>query len=124
MRSGSSRLLFLPARLPFGNKPPALFARHPAAQRARLDVADEKLVAFRQRTAPRNGEPQPEKLSLAIFLRVILVIRARVVDEVVVEELDVARLERHVERELVGEDAEKVERFLLRLGESRHFGEF
>ena len=88
--------------------PPPFAAQDAAAARAGLRRAENDFVAFRQRPACRHGEPQSQQQPLATLLGPVFELRAAVIHQVVVEQLNVARLEMHVERELVRELAVEV----------------
>jgi hypothetical protein len=65
-------------------------------------IADREVaVAFRKdwgkRPGAGRGKPQPQQVPLAFGLRPVLISRARVQDRMIVQELNVARHEIHVE---------------------------
>ena len=88
------------------------------------DAAPELIEPLGQTTAVRRRQPEAEQQPGVAAAGVIGVGGAAVIDDVVVQQLDVAGLERRIEAGLLGDLGEQVQRLVLRVGQSRQFGEF
>src|SRR5690606_7799458 len=73
---------------------------------------------------PRSAQPQPQQVTLALWLWPVLVIRSRVQDDVVADELHVTGLERHIEMVLriIANAIHELESLALQVCQARHIG--
>src|SRR5215469_7624394 len=90
-----------------------------AAQGAGLDSAPQHLVIAGKGAAVRHRQPQPQQQPI-VALVVVLEGGAGVVYHVVVDELDVAERETHLETQLLGNFGEEIERLPLPVADPRH----
>src|SRR5215468_9594863 len=90
-----------------------------AAHGAGLDGAPQHLVASREGAAVRHRQPQTQEQPVVAVV-VVLEGGAGVVYNVVVDELDVARREAHLETQLLGKFGEEIERLPLPVADPRH----
>ncbi len=104
------------------SRPSALFD---AAAAAALDAAVTLREHRRQRARLARGQPQPQQVAPARRLGPVLEGRAVVQQRVVVNELHVAGLQRHreMQRRVVAQRVEQVQRFDLQLARGRRIGE-
>src|SRR4030095_2321713 len=91
----------------------------PAGARAAAGGAPEHLEAVGERPAVGRRQPEPHEQSIAAGFGRVLVGGPAVVDDVVVQELDVARFEHHLVPVLVAHRGEQVECLVLRGSEAR-----
>src|SRR5512144_1116873 len=94
-----------------------------APDRPALDAPPEDLEALGQRATVGRGQPESHEQPVAARLSRVLVGGAAVVDDVVVQELDVAGPELHLIAELVADLGQEIERLVLRGGEARDRGD-
>ena len=90
-----------------------------SAQSAGLDSAPQHLVIAGEGAAVRHRQPQPQQQP-TVALVVVLEGGTGVVDHVVVDELDVARRETHLQTLLLGNFGEEIERLPLPVADPRH----
>src|SRR5205823_9050160 len=111
-------------RRAWAGRRPARSSRGPlgdaAARRAGRRRAPQHLEAGRQRTAVARREPEAQEQAVVVGAGRILVGRARVVDDVIVEKLQVAGPELHGERQLLAQRGVQVERLVLPRAHPRH----
>src|SRR5687767_4741355 len=102
---------------PFGHVADAVLRRHASAKRPGRGRPPQHVIACGQFPALWCGEPQP--VDQALLLRLVEVgdRSARMIGDVIIQQLDVARLHARLQAKLLGKRCEHVERLVLRLAQ-------
>ena len=97
-----------------GTRAPVVGCATPPRKAPGSTLPHKRLEAARQPAAVRHGQPEAQQQPFLVAGAAVLIGRAAVENDVIVQELDVARDERRVEAHVLRDLGQQVQRLVLR----------